>query len=82
MLNLLSWVSTVAILVAFFILAKKPDQLRMYLWVNLAGSGILAYYNIVHATWQNLVLNIAFGLISAWGLWCGRKVAVGKAAVV
>jgi hypothetical protein len=71
-MNILSWLAAVLILGTYLALAKNVRWLKAYLWTNLLGSGVLATMNIQHHIWQNFFLNIAYGLISVWGLWHGR----------
>jgi hypothetical protein len=71
-INILSWLAAVLILGTYLALAKNVRWLKAYLWTNLLGSGVLATMNVQHHIWQNFFLNIAYGLISVWGLWHGR----------
>lgn len=63
-------VGAVLILVAFA--GVQFDRLdpatRSYLWLNLAGSAILAVLAYVESQWGFLLLEGVWAIVSAWGL--------------
>jgi hypothetical protein len=47
--------------------AMSPQAPR-YLWLNLAGSGVLAVIAAAHADWGFLLLEGVWAIVSGWGL--------------
>ena len=63
-------VGAIVILVAFAAAqAGRLDQRsRSYLWLNLAGSALLAVLAVMGSQWGFALLEIAWSAVSLWGL--------------
>ncbi len=53
---------------------KSTDPI--YLWANVVGSAVLTFIAWVEAQWGFLLLESAWALVSAWGLWRLRATPV------
>ena len=59
------------ILVAFAALqmGRMRADSRLYVWLNLVGSAILAALALYEEQWGFLLLETVWALVSAWSLW-------------
>jgi hypothetical protein len=66
----LQLVGAVAILAAFALaqLGRLSQDAPAYLWLNVAGSALLAGLALAASQWGFLLLEGCWALISAWGL--------------
>jgi hypothetical protein len=73
--NILAWIVSVACLLGYFLITRRPQFLWLYNALNVVGGIVLVPFDIIHGAPQPALLSASFGAIGAFGLLRRRPAA-------